>query len=228
MYIHERHWNERQRRVCKSHRHHREINTLVSEKLADAEGAVLERQREGKLLRPRHIKHALTDRGPTDDPSGDDFLRYADDVAQRLHRNGQIATARRYQALIKKLRICLTGDPPSELTLPFEDVTPQLLRRFETYEIEERENARTTVAKDLGIIRAIFYRAIRDGLVQQGENPFFHFQIRQGTPDRDTLSQDQLRKIEDSRWKKEADSGMLARTSSLPCTRRECASRTWP
>lgn len=67
-------------------------------------------------------------------------------------------------------------------------------RRMES---RNARTARTTVAKDLGIIRAIFYRAIRDGLAQQGENPFFHFQIRQGTPDRDTLSQDQLRKIED-------------------------------
>ena len=198
--IHPRHWNGRTDRVRKSHPRHAEINTLIIERLADAEGAALDRQREGKPLRPRHIKRALQPpaEAKRDDlgAAASDLLAYADRVADRMHRNGQVATAKRYRALIRKLRCFLAGGPEANASLPFEDVTPQLLRRFETFGIEERGNARTTVAKDLGIVRAIFYRAIRDGLAGQEDNPFFHFQIKQGTPERDTLSLGQLRKLE--------------------------------
>lgn len=190
VHIHERHWNERQRRVRKSHRRHGQINALIQEKLAEAEGAVLDRQRAGKPVRARHVKRALSDDSTPEAGTGD-FFTYAERVAERLQKNGQVATARRYQALVRKLR---RWHAPS--ALPFEEITPQLLRSFETYGIEARGNARTTVAKDLSIIRTMLYRAIRDGLAKQEDNPFFHFQIQQGRPERDTLSLRQLRKLE--------------------------------
>ena len=190
VHIHPRHWNERQRRVRKSHRQHGQINTLITEQLATAEGAVLERQREGKALRPRHVKQALSS-AEAEAGESDDFFAYAERVARRMERNGQVATARRYQALVRKLRRWHAA--PS---LPFEEITPELLRGFETYGIEERGNARTTVAKDLSIVRTMLYRAIRDGLAKQEDNPFFHFQIQQGRPERDTLSLQQLRALE--------------------------------
>ena len=193
VYIHERHWNEGQRRVRKSHRRHAQINTRITERLAEAEGAVLDRQREGKPVRPRHVKRALseTDGSASDEAAQGDFFAYGEKVARRLQRNEQIGTARLYRAVLRKLR-----DATGQRTLSFEEVTPQLLRDYEAYCIESRGNARTTTAKNLAIIRAILYRAIKDGHARQEDNPFFHFQIRKGTPQRDTLTLSQLRKIE--------------------------------
>lgn len=192
VHVHQRHWNEGQRRVRKSHRRHAQINTRITERLAEAEGAVLDRQREGKPVRPRHVKRALAETDGADSAAaGEDFLAYGEKVAKRLQRNEQIGTARLYRAVLRKMR-----DAFGKRTLSFEEITPQLLRDYEAYCIETRGNARTTTAKNLSIIRAILYRAIKDGHARQEDNPFFHFTIRKGTPERDTLTLAQLRKIE--------------------------------
>ena len=188
VYIHERHWNEGQRRVRKSHRRHGEINSLIQGKLAEAEDVILERQREGKPLHPRHVKRVLE--AKTDSNGSADFFAYADAQVERYRRNGQVATSKRYGSVIRKMRDWAGGP------LEFEELTPQLLRDFETHLLSERGNKRTTVARDLGVIRAVLYQAIRDGLARQEKNPFFHFQIRHGTPERDRLTLGQLRKIE--------------------------------
>jgi len=192
VYVHERHWNEGQRRVRKSHRRHAQINTRITERLAEAEGAVLDRQREGKPVRPRHVKRALSEAGGADGAgTGEDFFAYGEKVARRLHRNEQVGTARLYRMVLRKLR-----DATSGRTLPFEEITPGLLRDFEAYCIEERGNARTTTAKNLSIVRALLlYRAIRDGHARE-DNPFFRFTIKKGTPEREALTLGQLRKIE--------------------------------
>ena len=191
VYIHERHWNEGQRRVRKSHRRHAQINTRITERLAEAEGAVLDRQREGKPVRPRHVKRVLSEADGGDGAAQENFLAYGEKVARRLQRNEQIGTARLYRAVLRKLR-----EATGKQALPFEEVTPQLLRDYEAHCIEERGNARTTTAQNLSIIRAILYRAIRDGHARQEDNPFFHFEIRKGTPERDTLTLSQLRALE--------------------------------
>ena len=190
--IHPRHWNERSRRVRKSHRRSTEINTLITERLADAEGAVLERQREGLPVRPRHVKRELAaDRADAKSGASDDYFAWADEVVERFRRRGQIYTHKRYKSCIKKFRQ-FTGEP-----LPFEELTPELLRRYEVELIEEHENNQTTRAANFAAIRSILNKAIADDRFPHAESPFHRFEIKQGKPERDKLSAEALGRIEE-------------------------------
>ena len=71
-----------------------------------------------------------------------------------------------------------------------------MLRAYETFLIEKYNNAPSTVASNFRAIRAILYRAIREGLMQQAVNPFFQFKIKQGKAKRDKLNLSELQAIE--------------------------------
>ena len=188
----ETHWNERLQRVRRSHKKREEINALIEKKLSEASDLVLDRKRAGEPVTARYIKAGLAEVGE-EKKSGsvEGYFAFADGVIERLDRQGKIYTHKRYKSCIKKFRKW-TGEP-----LPFDDITPELLRNYETHLIEHYGNKQTTVAANFAAIRAILYRAIRAGHAEQSENPFFHFKVKQGTPDRDKLMRGQLRAIEE-------------------------------
>ena len=65
-YIKATHWNERTRRVRKSHKRHGEINALITQRLSEAESAILDRKRGGEAVTARHIKGSLAAPNATD------------------------------------------------------------------------------------------------------------------------------------------------------------------
>lgn len=197
------HWNERSRRVRKSHKKHVEINALIRTKLSEADDFVLSRKRAGKPITARHLKQAFVEvekeaeeeETPEVEDLGDrgiggDYFAFADEEIERFERRGQIHTHKRYKSCIKKFRRH-TGEP-----LPFGEITPELLEDYETHLIEHYGNAQTTVAANFSAIRSILYKAMMKELVPQKENPFFKFKVEQGTPDRDYLSRKQLARVE--------------------------------
>ena len=188
VYLKPTHWNARQRRVRKSHKHSGEINALIQARLSKAQTAVLDFQREGAPVTAARVKESLSE--PEAKDGSLDFFAFAEQVQERFRRQGKIHSYKRYKTNLKKLR-SFTGAP-----LRFEEITPDLLREYETYLIEDYGNARSTVATGLRVVRAVLYRAIKTGLASQAENPFFHFKIKAGKPDRDKLSLGQVQAIE--------------------------------
>lgn len=193
VYIHPRHWNDRTRRVRKSHRRFAQINALIADKLSDAEGAVVESRREGRAPAAKELKEALQDeRHSTEETSETlDFFSYARQVRERFRERDQIHSVIKHKAVANKLK-SFTGE-----SLPFEDITPQFLRDWETHLIKHHGNAQSTAASNLRAVRSVLYKAIRDGHMEQSANPFFQFKVNRGNgPDRDKLSKAQVQKIE--------------------------------
>ena len=204
--IKETHWNERSRRVRKSHEKHAEINALIRSKLSEADDFILSRKRAGKPVTARFLKQSFVeaekeaeqkeaseDKGRGDEEGEEpenDYFAFADKVIERFERRGQIYTHKRYKSCIKKFRK-YTGEP-----FPFDEITPELLEDYETHLIQHYGNAQTTVAANFAAIRAILYKAMARDLAAQSENPFFKFKVKQGTPDRDHLTEEQLARIE--------------------------------
>ena len=185
--VKERHWSKRTQRVRKSHRKHAALNARIAEAEAEAARIVAALERSEQEVTAKAIVEALRgERKVTQD-----YFSYADEVIDRLERRGQIYTHKRYKSVCKKLREW-TGEP-----LPFEDLTVNLLRRYETHLIEHYDNAPSTVASNFRAIRAILYRAIEDGLASQEDNPFFSFKIKQGKTERTKLSLQQIKALEE-------------------------------
>ena len=187
-YVAKRHWNPNARRVRAGHPVADELNALIEDKLAVAQGERVRLKRAGHPLTAEAIKAALVASGP--DKVSADFLAYADRHVEALRVRGQIREHKRQKAVFKKLRAFASR------SLPFERVTPRFLKDYETH-LLALGNKPSTVNSNFRVIRTALYAAIREGEFAQERNPFFHFKlIRKNAPDRPKLSAEQVGALE--------------------------------
>jgi len=168
--VHPRHWNERQRRVRKSHPDADEINELIAGKLAAAEKIRLGLLSSGEAVTAEALKRALSPSGASGGPRC--FLRYVDTFLDELAVSGKVARVRRERVVVGKLRDYAT---PRGGTLPFETITPAFLRGFEGYLVGKKGNKASTVHANVGTIKNHYRRAIREGIVPRESDPFFAY-----------------------------------------------------
>ena len=187
--VNPRHWNDRKGRVRKSHPNADALNALIEQRALEAEQATIELAASQPSFTVDDLRTALD--APEETEAGTGFFAFADGLIDDLERRGQVYTYKRYKSICKKLR-AFTGEP-----LPFEAVTPKLLREYETHLIEHHGNSANTVVTNFNAIRSIFYKAIREGHAEQSANPFFQFSpIKQTRPNRGKLSLDELKAVE--------------------------------
>ena len=187
-YIAKRHWNPNARRVRTGHPATDDLNALIEHRLGLAQAERARLKRLGEPVTAEAVKSALVAADP--DRVTGDFLAYADRHADALRVRGQVREHKRQKAVFKKLR-AFAGR-----ALPFEAVTPRLLKDYETH-LLGLGNKPSTVNSNFRVIRTAFYAAIRDGGFPQERNPFFHFRlIRKSAPDRPKPSAAQIDAIE--------------------------------
>lgn len=185
-YIAKRHWNPAKRRVRKGHPNADDLNDLIASRLSEAQAERVRLKKAREPVTAEALKAALAD-----EPSAGDFFAFADAYVDGLRRRGQIREHRREKTVLTKLR-AFTGEP-----LPFERITPRLLRDYETHLVEEHGNKPTTVNSNFRVIRTLLYKAIREGHYAQEKNPFFQFTpMKASKPERPKLSLEQVRALE--------------------------------
>lgn len=165
--VHPRHWNDRQRRVRRSHPDADEINALIAGRLAAAEKVRLTLLADGRAVTAEALKAALAPARTNGGPGC--FLAYVEAFLDGLERRGKVARVRRERVVIGKLRAFAApkGDP-----LPFSAVTPALLRGFEGHLVGTKKNKASTVHANLGVVKSHYRRAIREGVVPRESDPF--------------------------------------------------------
>lgn len=178
-------WNKRQGRVRRGHPNADLINKLISKKLVEAETEILRLKIEDTYATASEIKKVITHEGDVD------FFAFADRHVQDLEKRGNIGRQRRLKATLGKLRV-FAGEP-----LYFDRITVRLLRDFETHCLVKLCNKQSTVATNLSDLRAIINKAVAEGLIEHGVNPFLRFTITQGeTPERTKLTPQEVQTIE--------------------------------
>lgn len=187
-YVRESQWNPNQGRVRKGHKHSKRINSMISARVAEAEEEILKIHEQRERLSAEKLKRRVKQDVERADALC--FLAYADGVNDDFEKRGSIWTARRQRTVIRKLED-YSGRP-----LPFDRLTPAFLHAYETHLLTKHKNKQNTVAGNFRVIRAILYRAIREGLADQGKNPFFQFKVKKGKAHRDKLTIEQIRAIE--------------------------------
>jgi len=100
-----------------------------------------------------------------------DFMSFGETLKERLLKNDQFRTWKRYNTVLKKLA-SYCGKP-----LTFEEVTVVFLQKYEQH-LKVLGNRTNTIHTNLKTIRAILYQAIKEGHFPQEENPFFQFKLK--------------------------------------------------
>lgn len=186
VFVRESLWNERAERVRKGHPNSDAINALIAKKLAEAEAEELRLRLADEPVTAEAIRDALVERKARRLP---DFFAYAASVADEHEQRGGVDTARRYRSIPNKFEE-FTGRP-----LPLDRITLPLLRGFETHLIK-KGNKINTRATAFRAIKAILRRAIKDGLMERGDDPFYHFKIKQEKTEKAKLTWGEVNALE--------------------------------
>jgi integrase len=172
-------WNDTKRVVRRSHELASAYNAKIRTLRLDAEKAAL------NASSAQAVKAEVTS-------DGSSLTHYFESFIGNLRARDQYWERKKYQTTLNKLHEAL-GD-----SLSWDDLTPKALRNLERHCREVRENNPNTTRKELSRVRRVVNRAIKDGVIRAGEDPFLRYELPEGvTPERRRLSVKEIRAVED-------------------------------
>jgi len=145
------------------------LNNLIQKKKTDAMDIIFKLHETKKLnnLPITELRDRIAKKGKTQS-----FYIYTDTVIENLIKANRIGTARSYRGVISVLKT-FHGNKD----LLFSDVTYSFLNKFETNH-KSRDNGINGLAVYLRTIRAIFNKAIKDGMAEKEQYPFVDYKIK--------------------------------------------------
>ncbi|WP_228378131.1 phage integrase SAM-like domain and Arm DNA-binding domain-containing protein [Chryseobacterium aquaticum] len=158
-YINKSDWDEKAKRVRKSHPNSVRLNNLISKRISEAGAKIIDmdigvHNQDVKSIRKKLIN------------SDNDFFTVADNYLNNLERLEKYTQLNSDKPRVNSFRFFLKCEKFS-----LEQITVPLLKSFQTYLIEKKLSQRT-ITNYLIIIRTIYNSAIRDGIVDAKHYPF--------------------------------------------------------
>ena len=167
-YIDIKDWDEKNIRVKKSHPNAARLNNLLSTKLSEASKKLLELQSEKKDITASQIKNKLYSSSKSTS-----FFEVANEFLNELETNKKLA---RHSADKARVNHILSFVKSRQLT--FQEIDEQFLRKFRGYLMATRKISERSIVNNLVVIRTIYNRAIKMGIVDKKLYPFGSDKIR--------------------------------------------------
>jgi len=180
-------WNPDKERVRKSSQSHKAYNSKLESLLVKAREAALTLQNElNDEPSAKAIKRVMQGE------SQGKFFPYAFEYRDELDKRDKYWQYRQVKPVIDKFR-AFTGE-----YLTFKDITPALLRRFESYLAIEHDNNQNTIYKNLSVLRRIIRQAVNERIIGVQDNPFHQYEMTKGKAKKEKLSIEEIQKIENT------------------------------
>lgn len=191
-YIDKKQWDEKNRKVKKSHPNSARLNNLILKKLAEANDTLLQLETDNTTISSQAIKKSITHEGvPT-------FLAQAEIYLNTLKDNGKYNRYTPDKSRIKRfqdfLKVNKLGDD-----IPFPALTPNIIKRFQGY-LRRKKISDRTIVNYLIVIRTVFNQAIAAEMVDRKHYPFGKGKIVIKTPEtvKIGLSIEEIKRLEDA------------------------------
>lgn len=166
-YILPEQWDEKNLRVRKSHPNSTRLNIRIHEKMAEVSKMTMNAEDEKRDVTSIQLKATVRNQDLSS------FFTLAADYLKDLEKLKKYNQLVGEKSKIKQFKTFLNGNDIS-----FQKITVPLLRKFMIYLKSERGNCEWTVMTVLVVIRTLFNRAIREGLVERKYYPFGLGQIQ--------------------------------------------------
>ena len=160
-------------------------NAILIRKYNEAENAFANLMIKGDNVSVENSVKIL--KGVTNDKS---FFHFIEKLVQQQKESGHVTSYKKYDNSLKKLR-AFRG----KYDLQFADVKVELLAYYEAFLLKSGLSI-NSVNKELRIFRSWLYKAINQGLFDQGNNPFFRFKLKLEKTEKKKLTIDEIKKIE--------------------------------
>jgi integrase/recombinase XerD len=170
--------------IRSNHPDHKKINAYLYEKISIAKEIVQNLEKEGKPISPGMITAGISKNNTKD------FIEYIDQHVASLLAENKIRTSKNYSTIAYNLKRYTKKE-----ILFFHEIDNSFLAKFQASLLEEGLS-QTSIHGYLSKIRALFNRALREGIIDQMSSPFTNFKLKQGRPAKDRLSEEEINKLE--------------------------------
>jgi hypothetical protein len=164
--VFEKDWDENASRVLASNKNYVRLNNLFSKLLLDAQSTALDVETADLSSTTKQIVRRIKG------APNKDYFAFAYDYIEQFNNEAQRGTYLIYVTQLTKIKGFLGNQ-----SLSFNDIDVTFLRKYETY-LKGFGNKTNTIHGNLKRIRSVYYAAIREGLIDQGKNPFFSFKLK--------------------------------------------------
>lgn len=190
-YVDRKLWDEKNSRVKKSHPNSSRLNNLILKKLAEANDTLLKLETDNTVISSQSIKKTITHEGV---PM---FLAQAEIYLNTLKDNGKYNRYTPDKSRIGRFRDFLKVNKLGD-DLPFSELTPDIIKRFQGY-LRRKKISDRTIVNYLIVIRTIFNQAIAAELVDRKYYPFGKGKIVIKTPEtiKVGLTIEEVKRLED-------------------------------
>ena len=165
IYVKARDWNQQAQRIRKSHALANEYNQHLKNMIIDVEKKWIESAKTEKQS-VRDVRESIFGEKRTD------FITYGEKIADQYDDRGQFRTAQRFRSTINKFKEFLKSD-----IISFEEITPAILREFDTYLRKKHKNKTNTVNKHFKMLKRIFNIAIQNETISPELYPFKKYMV---------------------------------------------------
>lgn len=185
----EKDWDDKNRMVRKTYvgvNTVSRLNNLIQKKKADAMDIILKLNEAKQLhsLSVTELKDRITQQGKRAS-----FFAYSQKLVEDLYLAHRDGTARSYKGVISIIKTFTAG---KELYFP--DITYTFLSRLET-DHKSRGNGTNGLAVYMRTIRAIYNKAIKDGVVEKEGYPFLDYKIKTAPTEKRALDWHLIKQI---------------------------------
>lgn len=177
-------WNEKKSKVKLTHLNSARLNSYLSNKFTEIQDTVLQHETTSKSLTSKNLKEKVFGKRPSD------FFAFADEIVEQYGKAGRVGSGNKNRSVIAKLRAYRSS-------LTFYDITPEFLAKYEQYLRDQLNNQTNTIHKDMKFLRKVFNDAIRQDVIEPTATPFRKYQLRTEKTQRDHLTEEELKRLED-------------------------------
>ena len=167
-YISIKYWDEGNREVRKSHPNSSRLNNLLVKKLAEANQTLIDLQTHQNDITSKQIKQEIAT--PLTKTS---FKEIADNYLDNLEKTNKLQRLSSDKARVGHFIRFVDNDD-----LSFREIDEALLRRFSLYLKTTRKVSQRSVINNLIVIRTLYNKAIRLGIIDRKLYPFGADKIR--------------------------------------------------
>jgi integrase/recombinase XerD len=182
--ITQKEWDAKRQRVRSNHQNHKKINLKISNELSRIQEIVLDLDRKSKPYTAVHIKSMAQGEAPSDS-----ILEYGFRIVTQLKESNRFGTANTYTDALRKLSKFL-GNKDCH----FGVIDYRMLTNFESFMLKDGLKI-NSVSVYLRSVRAIFNKAIKEGIVGRDNYPFRDFKIKSERTRSRSMTVEDLRKF---------------------------------
>jgi len=144
------------------------------------------------------------------------IISFFDQHIAELRKANKLGTARWYKSALHAVKEFSKNKNDVAIDFPLKNITPTWLRKFDSWYLAKNNGDQSIngLSVYMRAIRALYNKAIREGLVEEGSNPFKQYKIRSKETKKRALTKEEFKAIAsarcETRWQERSKAFLLA------------------